>query len=344
MSGTNRPVIIGAGVIGCSIAFHMARAGHDPIVVDKGPAPGAGSTSASSAMIRFNYSTLDAVTLAWESGQLWQRWSEFLGVADELGHAKFVRTGMIVLDSPSTSLDRVQRLFDTVGVPYEFLEAAALHDRYPVLDLGRYEPPRPIDDPYFWGETQAPELTAYFTPDAGFIDDPALAAHNLMIAAQHHGAEFHFRSEVAAIGTEHNRVNSVVLSDGWTIGTSTVVNAAGPHSSVINAMVGTPLGKMHTRPLRQEVHVVPIPAGCDIGHGGVAIADADLGTYLRPHLGGTFVIGGLEPECDPLVWIDDPDHFDESPTPEVWETQTTRAARRITTLGVPPRPTGVAAL
>ncbi|MBT3702594.1 MAG: FAD-dependent oxidoreductase, partial [Alphaproteobacteria bacterium] len=39
-------IVIGAGVIGCSIAFELAKAGWSPVVVDKLPASGYGSTSA----------------------------------------------------------------------------------------------------------------------------------------------------------------------------------------------------------------------------------------------------------------------------------------------------------
>ena len=56
--------------MGCSIALELARRGHRPVVLDKGPGAGAGSTSASSAIIRFNYSTPDAVKLAWESAHM----------------------------------------------------------------------------------------------------------------------------------------------------------------------------------------------------------------------------------------------------------------------------------
>ena len=59
-------VVIGAGVIGSSVAYELARKGLSVIVVDKAAAPGLGSTSSSSAVIRFNYSTYDAVTLSWE--------------------------------------------------------------------------------------------------------------------------------------------------------------------------------------------------------------------------------------------------------------------------------------
>ena len=54
-------VVIGAGVIGCAVALELARRGRQVVVVDKGPAAGAGSTSSSSAVVRFNYSTLENV-------------------------------------------------------------------------------------------------------------------------------------------------------------------------------------------------------------------------------------------------------------------------------------------
>ncbi len=69
-----RIVVIGAGVIGSSIALQLARSGHDVTVIERNSAAGMGSTSASSAVVRFNYSTFDAVALAWESYFLWKEW------------------------------------------------------------------------------------------------------------------------------------------------------------------------------------------------------------------------------------------------------------------------------
>jgi sarcosine oxidase subunit beta len=37
------------------------------------------------------------------------------------------------------------------------------------------------------------------------------------------------------------------------------------------------------------------------------VADLDIGQYLRPQIGGTWLVGGTEPECDELHWVDDPD-------------------------------------
>ncbi len=89
-------VIIGAGVIGASVAYELARSGRSVISVDKGPAPGAGSTSSSASIIRFSYSTLDAVLTAWESAAVWEAWAEHLGADDPDGMARFVRTGNLI--------------------------------------------------------------------------------------------------------------------------------------------------------------------------------------------------------------------------------------------------------
>ena len=76
-SVTDRPadvVVIGAGVIGSSIAFELSRDGHRVVVLDKAGGVGHGSTSASSAIVRFNYSTWAGVALAWESLHAWRDW------------------------------------------------------------------------------------------------------------------------------------------------------------------------------------------------------------------------------------------------------------------------------
>jgi glycine/D-amino acid oxidase-like deaminating enzyme len=71
-----KAIVIGAGVIGCSIAYEMASKGYEVIAVDKAQGPGQGSTSASSAVVRFNYSTLDSVALAWESFHCWKKYKK----------------------------------------------------------------------------------------------------------------------------------------------------------------------------------------------------------------------------------------------------------------------------
>jgi len=331
--------VIGAGVIGCSVAYALAKGGLRVCVVERGPAAGSGSTSASSAVVRFNYSTWVGVATAWESMRAWEQWADHLGGTDESGLARFIKTGGLALDSPGQDRGKVLSLFDEVGVPYEEWDAAALRTRLPLIDPGRHYPPKAITDEAFWGEPDG-ALTGYWTPDAGFIDDPQLAAHNLMTAAIRHGAHFRFRSEVTAI-RHADRVTGLDFRDGTRLAVPIVINVAGPHSGGINALAG--IGQdfdVKTRPMRQEVHEVRAPEGYNLDAAGPLVADLDLGTYFRGTPSGGLLVGGTEPECDPMQWLEEPDDFSCRPTRAVYEAQLYRAARRLPTLAVPGSPRG----
>jgi glycine/D-amino acid oxidase-like deaminating enzyme len=95
--------------------------------------------------------------------------------------------------------------------------------------------------------------------------------------------------------------------------------------------------------MRQEVHYLPAPPGYNVGGQlGPSIADMDLGIYMRAGPGDKIFVGGTEPECDPLEWIDSPDDANPLVTAALYANQTTRAARRLSTLSVPVGPKGVA--
>lgn len=339
MAITADVAVIGSGVIGCSIAYELARRGRQVLVIDKGPGAGTGSTSASSAIVRFNYSTWTGVAAAWESRHLWEDWETFLGGTDGGALARFHRTGSLCLDAPELPTERVLSFFDQVGVPYEVWSAEEIARRLPQLDTGRYHPPRAVTDDAFWDEAHG-RLGGYFMPDAGFVDDPAFAAHNLMAAAQRHGTTFRFRTEVKAVERRGDRVVGLRLGDGETVHAPVVVNAAGPHSAVVNELAGVLDDfTISTAPLRQEVHELSAPAR--VTEDLPMVADLDLGTYFRRTPSGGVLVGGTEPACDPLEWLGSPDAYTPHVTPPVYEAQAYRAARRIPDLVVPPAPRGI---
>jgi glycine/D-amino acid oxidase-like deaminating enzyme len=342
-------LVVGAGVIGSSVALELSRQGRDVVVVDKAGGVGHGSTSASSAIIRFNYSTFQGVALAWEALHCWRDWQGHLGDRDPDGLARFHRTGLVVLTADAGGHRASSALFDRAGVPWETWDAGEVRRRLPGVDVGSFGPPKPVASEEFFDPATG-EVCGIFTPDAGYVDDPALAAHNLAVAAQRHGAEYLLRHRVTAIemaaapgsggdGTAWR----VTTEPGEVVESAVVVNAAGPWSARVNAMagVGGDFG-VTTRPLRQEVHHVPAPATYSRdARPGAILADLDLGTYIRPEAGDSLLVGGTEPECDPLEWVDDPDAADPRPTRDRYEAQVTRAARRLPGLRVPNRPRGV---
>ena len=337
-------VVIGAGVIGGAVALELAKAGRSVVIVDKGSAAGAGSTSASSAIIRFSYSTYDAVLMAWESATIWENWADYLGAIDPDGMAKFIRTGYLVYRTEGYDGESVRLIWDDLKIPYEILSADQLRKKFPALDANSYWPPKRIDDPAF-GDDAVGELSGLYDPLSGFMDDPMLAAHNLINAAKVLGAQTRFKEEVVAINKDGSRVSGVTLASGERIEAPIVVNAAGPHASKINKIAGV-LDEMNIRhrPLRQEVYVAPAPNGFKLEDNVPVVADLDTGIYFRPHLGGTINLGGTEPACDELHWIDDADDWREGTTVEIWETMMLRLARRMPDFGVPVSPSGIGAL
>ncbi len=319
----------------------MARQGRRVVVVDRGPGAGHGSTSASSACVRFNYSTFTAVAVSWEAKQRWAGWEDYLEGTDDGQLASFVQTGALCLESPGQQRSKVLGFFDEAGVPYEEWDAQTLGQRLPGLDAGRFWPPKQVTDDAFWDDADG-TLTAYWTPDGGFVDDPVFAAHNLMAAARRKGAQFRFRSEVVAVLRTEDAVEGVELADGTKVLAPVVVNVSGPHSGHVNDLAGV-LGdfNIQTRPMRQEVHQLSAPQGWNHDVPGPMVADLDLGTYFRGAPAGGFIVGGAEPACDELHWLDDPDDFAPTVSKEIYEAQAYRAARRLPDLTVPNTPKGV---
>ena len=217
-------------MIGAAVALELARGGRTVVCVDKGPAPGAGSTSASSSsIIRFSYSTPDAVLTAWEAAALWQDWAGHLGVEDPDGLARFVRTGYLGFITPGYDAERVLALWDDIGIPYRDSTAPpcgpgsrasmSAPTTHPSASTTRRSArtPRTISRPSSRRRAATSTTRCW---------RPTTSPH----AARHHGARFRFREAVVAVEREGGRVTGVTLAGGEAIHAPVVVNVAGPHS------------------------------------------------------------------------------------------------------------------
>src|SRR5215207_1560092 len=151
-------IIIGAGVIGTAIGLELARRGLKTFNVERHPAAGYGSTSSSCAIIRCFYSTVAASAFALEGYHYWKNWSEYLGVEDERGLARFRETGCLVLKTEANGklkalLERMQE----AGVAYEEWSRSAIGEKLPFWDLRLYAPPRLPEEAGF-GEPDGAEI------------------------------------------------------------------------------------------------------------------------------------------------------------------------------------------
>ncbi len=345
MSETYDAIIIGAGIIGTAIAFEMGKMGYTTLNIDQLPAAGYGSTGNSCAVIRTHYSTWDGTAMAFESLHYWRDWPAYMEAKDESGFIRYVNTGCLVIKSRHYDTDKAFRYHKELGIDYERWDPAKLREKMPIFSQESFWPPRRPEDEQFWEKSKEKITGAIFVPCSGYVSDPQLATHNLQRAAEAKGGKFMFNKEVKAIRKSHGRATGVTLHDGKEIETSIVVNAAGPHSFVINRLAGVE-GDMliKTRALRHEVHFVPAPKGFNYEKDGYICSDGDIGCYSRPEVGNRILVGSEDPECDSKTWIDNPDHYDREVSVDQWKAQIYRFAKRVPSLGIPHKPVGLADL
>jgi sarcosine oxidase subunit beta len=336
-------IIIGAGVIGNSTAFELAKRGYKTLNIDKNSEAGAGSTINSCAIVRAHYSTWDGVALAYEGFKYWADYDNWLEIKDERGMAKFMNCGTILLKSSGHNWQKVLDLYRQIGVKFEEWDVEQVKRRMPIFSTKSYWPPtRPEAGDAFWDDNGQELGGAIYTPESGYVNDPQLASHNLMRATENKGGQFLFNRTVVAIRQAGGRVLGVTLDDGQQIEAPVVLNIAGPHSFVINRMAGVEERmNIKTRALRHEVHHVPSPASFNYSQHGTHTSDGDNAIYFRPEAGNTILVGSEDPECDEKVWVDDPDDYNRNLTDAQWRAQVYRLARRIPDLPVPNQPRGI---
>jgi sarcosine oxidase subunit beta len=329
-------VIIGSGVIGCCVAFELAKLGYKTLSVDKLGDAGMGSTSGSCAIIRFHYSTTEGVALAREGYYYWLDWPTYLGVRDPDGMVTYRNTGCLVIKTPvNKNLSRVKSALDEFGIGYLELEPEEIGRYLPNVNLASYFPQKWIDDPEFGQPTAETIPGALWIPESGYISDPKLSAHNVQVAAQARQADFLYNTQVFDILRKKGCTAGVKLADGTEIEAPVVVNVAGPHSFLINQMADVEKSmKIKTRPMKQEVAHVPAPEGVNYERDGYVLSDGDIACYSRPEVGNHILIGSEDPECDPLLWVDDPDDYDTNFTDQ-FKCMVMREAMRINDLAIP---------
>src|SRR5690349_24985628 len=86
-------IVVGAGVVGCSLAFHLARAGARVTVFDKEREVCAGMSARSGALLRMHYTFAPEAELAWKSLGYFAHWEEMVGRDAERRRSEERRVG-----------------------------------------------------------------------------------------------------------------------------------------------------------------------------------------------------------------------------------------------------------
>jgi sarcosine oxidase subunit beta len=287
-------VVLGAGVTGASIAYHLAwRRPGRIVVVDKGLERG--GSGRSSALVRMHYTLPEEVRLALVSYDIFRNWTEFLGRP-----AVFKKVGFVRLVPPNeiANLEKNVAMQRSLGANTRLISAEELH---------AIEPDWKVDD----------VVRAAYEPDSGYGDGGCVAS-DFLDRAREQGVEYLPRTRVTAFLVEKGRAKGVVTDKG-TIEAPLVVSAAGPWSRPLFQEAGVDL------PIEPEYHRVAIlknPPG--MRGGGCACIDSIASVYFRSEGPDRTLVGEFVGPRDV-----DPDRFPESIDEEAMADLALLGARRI---------------
>lgn len=288
-------VIVGAGVMGASLAFHLAqRKAGKVLVLDKSHV-GSGGSGRSSALIRMHYSFPAEVQLALVSLRMFERWGELVGQ-----RTLFQKTGFVRIVHPN----EMGRLRSNV----EMQRGLGVNVRLiPQHELRALEPEWMVEEVEY----------AAYEPDSGYGDGAAVA-NDFLARAREAGVAYAPRTQVTEFLSEGNRIRGVQTDQGE-VHAANVIAATGPWTRPLFARVGYDL------PIETEYHQVAILKNApDMRGGGCACIDSGTATYFRPDGPDKFLVGDFY-GTRPI----DPDTFPQRASDESLEELIERACRRV---------------
>jgi sarcosine oxidase subunit beta len=249
MEKTAEIIIIGGGIIGTSLAYHLGRKGARGVVLLEKGMLGEGATAKCVGGIRFQFSTEINILFSLESWKTWQHFEELTEV--DLG---FKKVGYLFLATTPEEWEIFQansRMQKSHGIPVEMLSPEEIHYRWPYLR---------VDD--LQGGT--------FCPWEGYAG-PYEALTGYAKGARRSGAMIYEGTEVNRILVENGKVNGVETPKGK-IHAPIVINAAGPYAEEVGRMAGV---EVPVKPYRRQIFFTaafpwipdPIPLVIDFHRG-----------------------------------------------------------------------------
>jgi len=267
-------VIIGGGILGCSIAYHLAQMGcTDVVLVEKGELTSGSTTHAAGLVTQFHTSPTMMQIRAYSIG-LYNRLK-----AEANGNLDWHPVGSLRVASSRERLQALQRKVSqakAVGLDVEIISPSEALRLYP----------------YMTGDSL---YGAVYLPQDGHLDpygvttELARRARQMGVTVQTGvrvtGIELSPRGEVTQVNTDHGAIK-----------TACVVNAAGMWAPRVAAMVGASLPTVPVN--HQHLTTQPIP-GHELPRETPVLRDPDNLVYIREEVRG-FLIGGFE--RNPKAW------------------------------------------
>jgi sarcosine oxidase subunit beta len=263
-------VIIGAGIIGCSIAYFLSKKGFkDIVVLDKGGIS-SGVTGICPGGVRQQWGTEINCLLAKHSVQFFKSINEELQPNEPIPYRQVGYMFLFHSEQTLSNYEKQVALQNRLGIPTNILTPSQAADIVPQINQESF-------------------LAASFCETDGFLDDAYHVANSFAQAAKRNGVTF-MLAEASRLIAENDRIVAVETSKGR-IDCGLVVNAAGVDSPPIAATVGVeiPIKKeirriLYTNRIEERL-IEPLLVSFETGFAGKQLTDGAIYmSYLGPDL------------------------------------------------------------
>jgi sarcosine oxidase subunit beta len=295
MNQTYDAIVIGAGVMGASIAFHLAERGLKTAILER-KVSASGATGHSSGLVRMHYDLAAESELTFKSYQLYfSNWKERVG-----GECGFQQTGFLQIarreheDKLRGNVANQQK----IGINTSVISADEVKKLFPDLVTEHFD-------------------YAAYEPDSGYAD-ATLTTNSFLEAAKRNGAVLIQNCEVTAIHTAGDRVTGVDTDKG-DFSAPIIVNSAGAWARHVASLAGIEV------PLETWTHDVAfLHRPPSLGRIPACIDDV-INCYYRPE-GKALILAAGEDES---LRGEPPDAEDQTPTPTFLEKLIDQMVQRI---------------
>ncbi len=299
MRQTADAIVVGAGVIGASTAYHLAAKGVGNVMLLDKAGPAAGATGNAVALVRFNYPDYPSAALAYHSYRTFIEWDDVIG-----GESGFRSCGLLALIDP----DHADSLKATVDML-----------RNEVSDEISFISPEDVKllQPFMVTEDLG---GAAYQPHAGYAIGSDTVT-SLIARARDLGVRTELDSRVASVKVQGGSVTGIATDNG-DIDSPVVVLCAGSWTGPLAATAGVDVlvrpGVLSAGMLRRPPDVPD----------HMAVLDGVGGGYWRPDVGDHTAIGISFPRFD-YHWPEDPDRPDVRTTQDEMVESAAVIAERI---------------
>lgn len=259
-------MIIGGGIIGCSIAYHLARSGEKDVVLLERESLTEGATWHAAGLVGQLRSSRNTTRMLQKSVAMYDRLQN-----DEGFQFDWKKTGSLRLAATKERLLEAKRLATmarSFNLDMHIIDPAEAKELFPL-----------IDDKGLEG--------AAFIPSDGYVD-PASLTQAVAGAARKLGVDIRQGVEVLDFKVADGRVTSVETIEGYW-DAQNVVLAAGMWSREIGAKLGIQVPACAV----EHQYIVTETTGEEVGH-LPTLRDPERLVYFKPDVGGRLVIGGYE--------------------------------------------------